>query len=275
MTDFDPHSWEHDAAAEDLPPLPADSMLATALSARQAAFCEAYAEGGNAAKAARCAGYAEGSARVTGARLLTKANIIDRIDSLRTVRNRARDLDRQLILERLEQTWQAAMAAGQINAAMRALRLMAELGGLLGANARDSAAAADLETGDPAGPVCRAFANASHRRRRERAAGPQDEAGQVGRGGKRGSEIGGEFGGEFGGGQVGDGHQVMNASTAEALVHKARLDLARTRPGRFAPNTTLRARQFLGTGRASQPDGADGSPAGARPSCATPEFPSG
>lgn len=166
--DFDPDAFL-DAFESAMPAnggLPPDP----ALTGRQAAFCEAYADNGNAAAAARQAGYAAGSAKVTGSRLLTKANVLERIGALREVRNRARAMDRKLILSRLEETWQAAMAAGRFHTAMQALRMMAELAGLSGGNARQLQETADLDSGDPAGPVLTAMAEVAHARRKQAAA---------------------------------------------------------------------------------------------------------
>lgn len=52
------------------------------MNARQKAFCEAYAETGNAAEAARKAGYSEKSARQQGRRLLTNADILQYVREL-------------------------------------------------------------------------------------------------------------------------------------------------------------------------------------------------
>lgn len=52
------------------------------MNARQKAFCEAYAETGNAAEAARRAGYSEKSARQQGRRLLTNADILQYVREL-------------------------------------------------------------------------------------------------------------------------------------------------------------------------------------------------
>lgn len=151
------------AGGENLPPDPA-------LTGRQAAFADAYAGLDNAAAAARQAGYAEGSAKVTGSRLLTNANVLARIEAQRKVRDRARALDRQVILGRLEETWQAAMDAGRFHAAMQALRMMAELAGLTGEKARQVQESADLDSRNPVGPLFTAMADAAHARRKRAAA---------------------------------------------------------------------------------------------------------
>jgi phage terminase small subunit len=186
MNEFDPDGWlgPRETGLADGGALSANPSL----TGRQAAFCDSYADLGNAAAAARQAGYAAGSAKVTGSRLLTNANVLARIEALRAVRARARDADRQLLLERLEETWQGAMAAEQFGAAMRTLRLMAELGGLMGTKAREVTDSDDLDSGEPAGPP----------------------------------DIG-------------------------ALVQKARLDLARTRPGPLPPDQRFLVQAFAGT----------------------------
>ncbi len=215
MSDFDPDGWLDALGAV----LPGDGTLPPdpSLTGRQAAFCDSYADLGNGAAAARQAGYAAGSAKVTGSRLLANANVLARINALRAIRSRARDGDRQLLLERLDETWQGAMAAGQFGAAMRALRLMAELGGLMGQKARDATEADDLDSGAPAGPVLRGVAGAAHaahaRRRKE------------------------------------DSAETTAAAEpdVEALVQKARLDLARTRPEPLSPNQTFLVQAFAGT----------------------------
>lgn len=212
MSDFDPDGWLDALEAV----LPGDGALPPdpSLTGRQAAFCESYADLGNGAAAARQAGYAAGSAKVAGSRLLTNANVLARIKALRTIRTRARDRDRQLLLERLEETWQGAMAAEQFGAAMRALRLMAELGGLMGPKAREATEAGDLDSGDPAGAVLRGVAGAAHaRRNKEMSAKAVDGA----------------------------------EPDVEALVQKARLDLARTRPNPFPSNQRILAQPFAGT----------------------------
>jgi phage terminase small subunit len=212
MNEFDPDGWlgPRETGLADGGALSANPSL----TGRQAAFCDSYADLGNAAAAARQAGYAAGSAKVTGSRLLTNANVLARIEALRAVRARARDADRQLLLERLEETWQGAMAAEQFGAAMRTLRLMAELGGLMGTKAREVTDSDDLDSGEPAGPVLRGVAGAAHARR-----------------GKEGSTSG--------------------ATVAEpdigALVQKARLDLARTRPGPLPPDQRFLVQAFAGT----------------------------
>jgi phage terminase small subunit len=226
MENYDAHALPDAFEAEDQQvretPLPN-----TTLTGRQTAFCEAYAEAGNGAAAARQAGYAEGSARVTGARLLTNANILERIEALKAVRNRARNLDRQLLLERLEETWQAAMAAGQFNAAMRALRLMAELGGLLGAKARDRDETAEEEAANPAGPVCRAVANAAHHSRHGRTRKESTRRDSNGKDTEADAQDG--------------------SGDLQDLVLKARVDLARTRPDPIPPGDTVVAHAFMGT----------------------------
>lgn len=100
------------------------------LSGRQENFCQAYILAGNAAKAAINAGYAEHSARQQASRLLTKANILERITALRAdlgLRNR---IDRDTVMAKLEAAYRGAMTAHTYLTAVRAAEAQARLAGL-------------------------------------------------------------------------------------------------------------------------------------------------
>ena len=113
-----------------------------ALSERQENFCQAYILAGNAAKAAINAGYAEHSARQQASRLLTKANILERITALRAdlgLRNR---IDRDTVMAKLEAAYRGAMTAHTYLTAVRAAEAQARLAGLMPDRAIASRAAA-------------------------------------------------------------------------------------------------------------------------------------
>ena len=114
---------------------------AVALSTRQEAFCRHYTASGNAADAARRAGYAGRSARQTGCALLERPYIIERVRRIRlswrrTERDEAQMWRRterdeaQIVLARLEQAWDAAVASGSAYMMVRIIRFQAEIAGL-------------------------------------------------------------------------------------------------------------------------------------------------
>lgn len=101
-----------------------------ALSERQENFCQAYLVAGNATKAAINAGYSERGARQQGSRLLTNANILERIAGLRAdlgLRNR---IDRDTVMAKLEAAYRGAMTAHTYLTAVRAAEAQARLAGL-------------------------------------------------------------------------------------------------------------------------------------------------
>ena len=104
---------------------------AVALSTRQEAFCRHYAASGNAADAARQAGYSERSARQTGCALLERPYIIERLRRIRLSWKRTERDEAQIVLARLEQAWDAAVAAGSAYMMLRVLRFQAEIAGLV------------------------------------------------------------------------------------------------------------------------------------------------
>jgi len=104
---------------------------AVALSTRQEAFCRHYAASGNAADAARQAGYSERSARQTGCALLERPYIVERLRRIRLSWKRTERDEAQIVLARLEQAWDAAVAAGSAYMMLRVLRFQAEITGLV------------------------------------------------------------------------------------------------------------------------------------------------
>ena len=103
---------------------------AIALSTRQEAFCRHYTASGNAADAARRAGYSERSARQTGCALLERPYIVERVRRIRLSWKRTERDEAQIVLARLEQVWDAAVASGSAYTMLRVLRFQAEIAGL-------------------------------------------------------------------------------------------------------------------------------------------------
>ena len=103
---------------------------AIALSTRQEAFCRHYATSGNAADAARQAGYSERSARQTGCALLERPYIVERLRRIRLSWKRTERDEARILLARLEQVWDAAVASGSAYTMLRVLRFQAEITGL-------------------------------------------------------------------------------------------------------------------------------------------------
>ncbi len=100
------------------------------LSSRQEAFCRHYTASGNAADAARRAGYAERSARQTGSALLERPWIVERVRRIRMSWRRTERDEAQIVLARLEQAWDAAVASGSAYMMVRIVRFQAEIAGL-------------------------------------------------------------------------------------------------------------------------------------------------
>ena len=109
--------------AKPCPPFPV-------LSSRQEAFCRQFVATGNAAEAARRAGYAEASARQTGHALAQRPHIIERVRGIRLLWRETARREAQLLLERLEQAWQVAVAQESSFAMLQVIRMQAELSGL-------------------------------------------------------------------------------------------------------------------------------------------------
>jgi len=108
-------------------PMTADSHP---LTSRQEAFCRHYCATGNAAESARRAGYAEGAARQTGHDLLTRPWIVARIRAIREHWRRTTQAEAAILLARLEDAWDAAVAAGSVSQMLQVIRLQAEIAGL-------------------------------------------------------------------------------------------------------------------------------------------------
>ena len=113
---------------------------AIALSTRQEAFCRHYAVSGNAADAARQAGYSERSARQTGCALLERPWIVERLRRIRLSWKRTGRDEARILLARLEQAWDAAVASGSAHTMLRVLRFQAEIAGLTGPAGQNSRA---------------------------------------------------------------------------------------------------------------------------------------
>ena len=100
------------------------------LSTRQEAFCRHFVACGNAAEAARRAGYAERSARQSGHALLERSHIVERVRQIRLLWRQTARAEVQILLARLDQVWQAAVAAEAPQLMLRVVRLQAELSGV-------------------------------------------------------------------------------------------------------------------------------------------------
>lgn len=88
-------------------------MTSTALTVKQARFCDEYVVCGNAAAAARAAGYRERSARQIGFENLTKPDIQIAIQARQQAHADALELTRQDVLKALLGAIQAAQEAGK------------------------------------------------------------------------------------------------------------------------------------------------------------------
>ena len=104
---------------------------AVALSTRQEAFCRHYAASGNAADAARQAAIRT-LRRQTGCALLERPYIVERLRRIRLSWKRTARDEVQIVLARLEQAWDAAVASGSAYMMVRVLRFQAEIAGLVG-----------------------------------------------------------------------------------------------------------------------------------------------
>lgn len=185
--------------------------FAEQLNPRQAAFCDYYEESGNAADAARRAGYSEHSSRSQGSKLMADRNIQQHIATLKNIRARARAMDRELLMARLDDLYEEAMRHNRLNAAIQALRLMAQIGGHTRRGERvEDMTPEEMVLFDPEvlGPL-----QAASRRREARAT-------EAARG---------------------------KADETEALLAKARISLARTRPDAPPPGATVTTSMILGS----------------------------
>ncbi len=126
---------------------------AVALSTRQEAFCRHYAVSGNAADAARQAGYSGRSARQTGCALLERPYIVERLRRIRLSWKRTERDEARILLARLEQAWDAAVASGSAYTMLRVLRFQAEIAGLTGPTAARRAGLRPLPHEDELGEI--------------------------------------------------------------------------------------------------------------------------
>ena len=109
--------------AKPFPPFPV-------LSTRQEAFCRGFIATGNAAEAARRAGYAERSARQTGHALMERPHIVERVREVRLLWRETARQETGILLDRLEQAWEVAVAKGSPFMMLQVIRLQADLSGL-------------------------------------------------------------------------------------------------------------------------------------------------
>ena len=102
------------------------------LSSRQEAFCRQFVATGNAAESAS-AGPAmpKASARQTGHALLDRPHIIERVRQIRLLWRETARREARLLLERLEQAWQVAVAQDSSYTMLQVIRMQAELSGLV------------------------------------------------------------------------------------------------------------------------------------------------
>lgn len=99
------------------------------LSPRYLAFVNEYCLDRNATRAARAAGYAAGSAHVTGCRLLRVPKVAEAIREREEAAARRLELDRQAVLQRLEEAAEMARIKADPMAMIAAWR---EIGKLCG-----------------------------------------------------------------------------------------------------------------------------------------------
>jgi len=114
------------------------SLASRPLTSRQETFARQFCASGNAAEAARRAGYAAGSARQTGHDLLNRPWVIERIRAIRDHWRQVAQSEAAILLTRLEQAWDVAVASQSAAQMLQVIRLQAEIAGLTrkGATAR-------------------------------------------------------------------------------------------------------------------------------------------
>ncbi len=101
------------------------------LNAKQERFCEEYAVDSNGAQACIRAGYSPKAAKEQASRLLTKANVWDRIAELQAQHRARLDVTVESLTAELEEARALAIANGQASAAVQATMGIAKLHGLL------------------------------------------------------------------------------------------------------------------------------------------------
>lgn len=106
-------------------------------------FCRSYSDDSNAFGAAVAAGYSRKSAYTTGCRLLTRPEIVARIQELRRITAERESLHAPALLAKLETAYAQAVAAKNPVAIVRVIELQAKIAGLVGARR-------DMPTASPA-----------------------------------------------------------------------------------------------------------------------------
>ncbi len=94
-------------------------------------FCEEYAVDLNGAAAATRAGYAPGSAKVTASRLLTDANVRERVDQLIAEGRERLNIDLDSLTEMFVEDRKLARESKQLGAAVSATEKIAKIHGYL------------------------------------------------------------------------------------------------------------------------------------------------
>ncbi len=94
-------------------------------------FCEEYAVDLNGAQAATRAGYAPGSAKVTASRLLTDANVRERVDQLIAEGRERLNIDLDSLTEMFVEDRKLARESKQLGAAVSATEKIAKIHGYL------------------------------------------------------------------------------------------------------------------------------------------------
>ena len=110
------------------------------LSSRQEVFCRHFVATGNAADAARRSGYAPASARQTGHALLQRPHIVSRVRQIRLLWRESERAEARILLARLEQAWDVAVARDSAWLMYLVIRKQEELSGLSGAGAANRGA---------------------------------------------------------------------------------------------------------------------------------------
>ena len=101
------------------------------LNAKQERFCEEYAVDSNGAQACIRAGYSPKAAKEQASRLLTKANVWDRIAELQAQHRARLDVTGESLTAELEEARALAIKKGHASAAVQATMGIAKLHGFL------------------------------------------------------------------------------------------------------------------------------------------------
>jgi len=108
-------------------------MMEAELTARQAAFCEAFVLGGSAAAAARAAGYGATGARTQAWRLLQQPAVRRRLQELRYSAQASETAFAARLMARAERLWDAAQAEDNHGLALRVMQMQFRIAGRYGA----------------------------------------------------------------------------------------------------------------------------------------------